>query len=194
MTLTPRVLAARTAPSTSDFGAWSPPIASTAMVSMFGRATLARLRLLPGPCTARSAGTRGGATWAHGNSDTPTGRRPSAHRGRGGYWSASGSVYVSDSAYRYLNKISFARAFSIMESREFQIAERSPAIVGRLGFAIAHGLVPVLATGRANSLAVVTTDPLQRQGQQHLFPKDVLQFDAAAFVEADLSFAFVDLH
>src|ERR1017187_5485450 len=110
MTLTPRVLAARTAPSTSDFGAWSPPIASTAMVSMFGRATLARLRLLPGPCTARSAGTRGGATWAHGNSDTPTGRRPSAHRGRGGYWSASGSVYVWDSAYRYLNKISLARA------------------------------------------------------------------------------------
>src|SRR5436305_13317741 len=37
MTLTPRSLAARTAPSTSAVGAWSPPIASTAMVSIFGR-------------------------------------------------------------------------------------------------------------------------------------------------------------
>src|SRR5580658_3802808 len=36
MTLTPNVLAASTAPSTSDFGALSPPIASTAMVTMLG--------------------------------------------------------------------------------------------------------------------------------------------------------------
>src|SRR5208283_4435604 len=37
MTLTPKVLAALTAPSTSAFGALSPPIASTAMVTMLGR-------------------------------------------------------------------------------------------------------------------------------------------------------------
>src|SRR5271157_4409793 len=36
MTLTSRLLAARTAPSTSALGACSPPIASTAMVSMSG--------------------------------------------------------------------------------------------------------------------------------------------------------------
>src|ERR1035441_3552874 len=36
MTLIPNVLAASTAPSTSAFGALSPPIASTAMVTMLG--------------------------------------------------------------------------------------------------------------------------------------------------------------
>src|SRR2546422_392208 len=40
MTLTPRLLAAWTAPSTSDLGALSPPIASTAMVTIWGSVSL----------------------------------------------------------------------------------------------------------------------------------------------------------
>src|ERR1019366_8883864 len=40
MTLTSRLVAALTAPSTSALGAWSPPIASTAMVSMSARPLL----------------------------------------------------------------------------------------------------------------------------------------------------------
>src|SRR6266568_395431 len=40
MTLTPRLLAAWTAPSTSDLGALSPPIASTAMVTIWGSVLL----------------------------------------------------------------------------------------------------------------------------------------------------------
>src|SRR5437660_554887 len=105
MTLTPRLLAAWTAPATSDLGAWSPPIASSAMVSMWGRATPARLRRLRALYIGRTWGRPDGAAWARDSSDIPKDRTASAHRARGGWRSASGSVYVWDSASFNLRSI-----------------------------------------------------------------------------------------
>jgi hypothetical protein len=88
-----------------------------------------------------------------------------------------GSVCVWDSAFLYL---------------KFVIAERAPAVIAGGNAAAAFGLVPVLAADGADSLAGLPAHLLHRQGQQHLFPKDVLQFQAVAIVKPDLRFTLVD--
>src|ERR1039457_799084 len=137
MTFTPKLPAARTAPSTSAFGAWSPPIASSAMVSMSGRVTPQPLRQLLDPCTGRTSDRCGGEVWVHDNWGTPRDRMLSGHRVRGGCSSAYGSVYVWDSAYLYLNKSRPASAlcqgFTIFRVPDYgaRPSDRPPRVCNR---------------------------------------------------------------
>jgi hypothetical protein len=80
-----------------------------------------------------------------------------------------------------------------LEASNLQIPERAPAIVGCGSAATAIAFVPVLAAHGADSFTGIATHPLYRQGQQYLFPKDILQFQAAAFIKTYLHLAFVDL-
>src|SRR5208283_5657953 len=67
-----------------------------------------------------------------------------------------------------------------------QIPERRPAIVGFLNLTIAGRLPAILPTDRADARAVFAAHSPHRQGQQHLFPEDILQFQAGSLVETDL--------
>ena len=111
MTFTPKLPAARTAPSTSALGAWSPPIASTAMVSMLGRGYscndfdhFAALVL----SAVRANAVRQLRLMAIGTLGEPGGLQRIVRAA--GAASAAWSVYVSDSAFLYLNKFRPATA------------------------------------------------------------------------------------
>src|SRR5205823_2704438 len=72
------------------------------------------------------------------------------------------------------------------------IPERAPAAIARGSTAAAIGLVPVLAADGTDSLAGFLAHLLHRQRQQHLLPKDILQFQALALIKPDLRFARID--
>src|ERR1035437_4404446 len=193
MTFTPKLPAARTAPSTSAFGAWSPPIASSAMVSMSGRGYSATNSTTSRPLYWPHFGhTRWGSlgSWQLGHSERPDAFRAScARRVLVRLWECLrlgfGISLPQQISYSYCP---CARA---AHDSEFQIAERAPAIV-HFGFTIARGLVPVLATTGADSSTGLAAHPLHRQRQQDLLPEDILQFQAV-FVKSNFRFARVDL-
>src|SRR5690242_3451098 len=181
LTLSERV--ARTAPSTSIWGAWSPPIASSAMVSMSGRGYSSTTSTTSRPLYWPQWGhTRCGSlgSWQFGHSEIPWGLSAScARRVLVRFWECLrfGFGIVLPSRCRLL---------------QFQFAERGPAIVRRWHMAIARGLVPVLAANGADTFAGFAAHPLHRQSEHYLFAKDVLQFQAAALIKPDLRFAGID--
>jgi hypothetical protein len=75
-----------------------------------------------------------------------------------------------------------------------QLAERSPAIVGAIGLAIAGELISILAAYGTDALAGALADPLHGQSQQNLLSQNIFQLQAAALVKSDLRFALVDFH
>src|ERR1700730_5029684 len=110
---TPNSRAATTAPSTSARGAWSPPIASTAMVIIkcsggvpCGRrdppGVRPRCPRLPAPYNSRSAGILGEAVSFHDNLGTWRGREWSGSRAGGAYSFGHVSAVVLGWAYKLL--------------------------------------------------------------------------------------------
>ena len=199
-TLTPKLLAARTAPSTSAFGAWSPPIASTAMVSMwrgfYSCSTSTTSRPLYWPqCGHTRWGSLG--SWQFGHSERPAGFSAScARRLLVRRWECLRLGFGISLPQHYQDRSAgtrFRPPRRPITSSEFQLAERSPAIVRAFHPAIARGLVPVPAANRADALARFAADALHGQGQHDLFQEDILQLQAAAFVKPYLRLAFVDL-
>ena len=178
MTFTPRLLAARTAPSTSAFGAWSPPIASTAMVSMLGRGyscdhfddfaafVLAALRA---NAVRQLRLVAVGALRKTGCLQ----RIVRAARARAPLGVSTFGIRHFSTSTNFVQLLPFARA---SQYSEFQITERAPAIVATSGLqsqAVSFRFLP--QTG-ADPFTGLAAHPLHRQRQQHLFPEDVLQF------------------
>src|SRR5579872_2070190 len=72
------------------------------------------------------------------------------------------------------------------------LAQCAPAVVHRLYAAMADGFVTVLATYRANTLAVRRANALHRQQQQDLLPQNLFELHSRALVKSDFRFAVVD--
>src|ERR1700704_5964760 len=98
MTLTPSVLAARIAPSTSGLGAWSAPMASTAIVTIMEgslpRPFISRpLRSLHVHDTARNGDRRGVEDGIRDRKDIRKALAASNDRGHGAFPGARRSVF-----------------------------------------------------------------------------------------------------
>jgi hypothetical protein len=66
-----------------------------------------------------------------------------------------------------------------------QICESVPPRIDRTVLAVTASLVQILSATRAKSFAVFATERPSGQGEQHLFPHDVLQHEAALFIIPD---------
>ena len=134
----------------------SPPIASTAMVTI--RLRLARsdrtrtlillwFRSLRGLCTGRSGGRRGAAAWVRGSWGTR--RKRVCCRAS---WARRFCVRALECRLFGFGiaLISLLRLTSVLDMNIFQ---SHPAVVARMGLAMAVGLVAVGAANRADSLA-----------------------------------------
>src|ERR1039457_3417555 len=192
-TLTPKLPAARTAPSTSALGAWSPPIASNAMVSMSGRGYSATTSTTSRPLYWPHFGQiRWGSlgSWQLGHSERPDAVRAScARRVLVRLWECL-RLGFGISLPQQISS-SYCPLPGLHNPSEFQITERAPAIVHRR-FTIARRLVPVLAATGADSFTGLAAHPLHRQRQQNLLAEDVLQLQAV-LVKSNFRFARVDL-
>src|SRR5579884_2421356 len=95
----PYSAAAWTAPSTSTAGAWSLPIASTAiLISGMREFTPQLSRSLPALCKSRNEDKRDAASVIHGNSDIPKKIAPLNDRVPGGDHAAPSNVVFLDLA------------------------------------------------------------------------------------------------
>ncbi len=70
--------------------------------------------------------------------------------------------------------------------------ESGPAVVHEFGFASAVYQVTILTADRANSLALGAANPLHRHAEQHMLAQNIFQLDAAAFIEGDFGFSFIN--
>src|ERR1039457_3871943 len=169
MTLTPRVRAARTAPSTSDFGAWSPPIASTAMVSMFGRGYSCSTSTTSRPLYCPQCGhTRCGSlgSWQLGHSDIPGVFNESCARRfcvRRAEWRRFG-FGISVPQRVYPGTAGLSKCFQVL-----QTLESGPPVAGPLILAVARRFIAVLAARRTDPSAIFVADSLHGHDQQDLF-------------------------
>jgi hypothetical protein len=75
-----------------------------------------------------------------------------------------------------------------------KIAQGVPVVSSALHFAIAGGLIAILAAQGANALAILTAYPLHGQSEKDLFPEDIVQFHSAILVKPNFRFTCGDLH
>src|SRR6266566_2801002 len=187
MTLTPRVLAARIAPSTSGLGAWSAPMASTAIVTIMegglpqplflGHFDHFTSMILPAMgtdavgktifVTGRTFGKRGPLQMIVGAALSPA---------RGG---------VSSFRIRHSSIISFSI---------YKFFKGAPTVIRRLDVAIAGNFIAIGPANRTDSLATFAANPLHRQLQQDLLLDDVGKLETQSLIEPDFGFSLVDLN
>ena len=165
-TFTPKLPAARTAPSTSAFGAWSPPIASSAMVSMSGRGYSATTSTTSRPLYWPHFGhTRCGSfgSWQFGHSERPDAFSASCARRVLVRLLECLRLGFGISLPQQISS-SYCPSARASQYSEFQVTERAPAIV-HFGLTIAGGLVPVLSATGADPFTGLAAHPLHRQRQ-----------------------------
>src|SRR5579885_1415904 len=201
MTLTPRVLAARTAPSTSDVGALSPPMASTAMVTMTGPGDLF-LRDFDDFAPLVLAAMRADPVRQFGLVAVGTFRQAGGLQAVMGPAVLSAPVGVTSFRIRHASTSknitrlrgklpNTCEGKRVKPPTRLPVAQGSPAVVRWCHPAIAGCLVAVGAADRTNPLTILFAGALHRQQKQDLLTKDVLEFHASPLVEANLDFAFL---
>src|SRR5580704_4122900 len=79
-------------------------------------------------------------------------------------------------------------------SFDLKFLQRRPALIRRFGFTGAVRQVAVLAANGADAMTIFPANPLHRQREQNKLPQNIFQLYAAAFIEGDFTFSFVDLH
>src|ERR1017187_5753214 len=172
MTFTPNCRAARTAPSTSALGAWSPPIASNATVSIcepelllcdfdyFAAFVLPAVRAH----AVRQFGLVTVGTFRKARRLQRIVRAPRCSPPLG--VSTFGIRHISSTFYNLLEHRVAVREQPrrpVSSLGNLQIPECAPAACGVFHFTIAGGLIPVLAALRANAPAIFAANPLHRQ-------------------------------
>src|SRR5579862_1996194 len=183
ITLTSSTRAARIAPSTSDLGAWSPPMASTAMVSMgdSGRLLFDDLDHFAALVFAamRAHAVRQLRLVAIGAFRQPTAFQGVVRPARGGALFRMSAFWIRHTMVSFFPLV-------------LNTLKRRPTVVRGFRLALALLQVPVLPAYRTNPFAPRPAQPLDRQRKQHKLAQYVVQLHAVAFVKSHLGFARVE--